>query len=75
MKVFFLKMPSVKSANGRPTFIFERDGKTIIAVADNLQSSKVYASGKRIPDEYLVEFEATQQQLEKLELTPTPFEH
>lgn len=73
LKCYLLKMPSVKSFKGRPTFIFFRDGKRIVAVSDNLQSCRVFISDKPIPDEYLVEFTATPEQVESLKLTPTAF--
>lgn len=68
MKTYFLRLKHIEKPDGRPLFRFVRGNKIIFAVSDDLASSKVYADDIPIPEENLVEFTATDEQMQDLEL-------
>ena len=71
MNNFFLKLPHIKDAKGKPTFTFVRGNKRIFALSNDLESSKIYAHDLPIEEDWLVPVELTISQVKKLRLRMT----
>ena len=70
---YFLKLPHLKNAKGRPTFTFKYRGKTIIAVADDVESCKIYASQKTINPKHLIAVTLTPDEFGSVRVKQTSF--